>query len=363
MQTQVPCRHATDLSQESLRTRLAKILIAYHQELRLNPYNPKKWIDRGRHYIELGYGELAVSDAYKARLLLDSFLGAFDTNVTYSDLGKDSLPCKVSAALAGTVWKSDMGTDREHDAGSLSSAKFLQQQAFLVMASALIYLRGYYDAIQVLDEAIVLCGTCEQLQNLRSQAEEKFRSFEQLHQEIPGFGTQSTKVGGVKRVAYPWISPEELGRGNKALKKVKSKFETTSTNATLGLSSVGGTTSDNFGIFARQNISRRDLIVTDRSAFTVFNVQRKENCWACSEPLDHSVVRMSCCNVMFCSESCKTEATNSYHRVLCGKDFTWLYEASKDVNELSNDMIPLFLMKILATAVQQNAKPLKGRFV
>lgn len=33
--------------------------------------------------------------------------------------------------------------------------------------------------------------------------------------------------------------------------------------------------------------------------------------------------------------------------VLCGKDFKWLYEACKDADMLSNDMIPLFvLMKI-----------------
>ena len=321
------------------------------------------WIDRACHFMKLGYGELAVSDAYKARLLIDSFLGVFDTTVASSDLDKESLPYKVSAALTGIVGRRDMEAARKFEAGNVSTAKWLQQQAFVAMASALICVRAYHDAIQVLDEAIVLCGTSEQLQTLCSKAKGESRYMEQSLQarhQTPGYIQQSMKQGGVERVAYPWINPEELGRGKKAMKKVKNKFETASTNATLGPSSVGGTTSDNLGVFARQDILRDELIVIDRSAFTVLNVEGKENCWACSEALGHETVSMNCCKAKFCSESCKTEAINTYHRVLCDKDFTWLYEASKDADPVSNDMISLVLMKILATAVQQNARPLKG---
>lgn len=363
VQVCMPREYTTNSSQEVLRTRLGKVLIAHCRGIRLDPYNPKMWIDRGRHFMELGYGELAVSDAYKGRLLLDSFLGVFDTKNVYWDLDKDSLPCKVSAALAGTIGKLDTGVTRQCEAGNVSIAKSLQQQAFLVMASALLCVRAYHDAIQVLDEAVVLGGTSEGLQKLCSQVKERSRSMEQpipaRHQK-PGYMQRSTKQGGVQRVAYPWINPEELGRGNKAMKKAKTKLEAASRNATLGPSSLGGATSDNLGVFARQDITRNELIVTDRSAFTVFNVQGKDDCWACSKPLGHEIVFMNCCNNKFCSESCKTEAVNTYHRVLCDKDFEWLYRASKDADQSSNDMVPLMLMKILATAVQQNAKPLKG---
>lgn len=57
------------------------------------------------------------------------------------------------------------------------------------------------------------------------------------------------------------------------------------------------------------------------------------------------------CKARFCTESCKTKTMNNYHRVLCGRDFKWLCEACKDANMLSNDMIPLLLMKVLATAI------------
>ena len=313
----------------------------------------------------MGYGELAVSDAYKAHLLLESFLGVTSSSMAQWELDKDSLPYKVIDAIARNINELDPAVVGKVGP-AVSLTKRLQEKTFLVMIRALISIRAYHDAIWVLDKAIVLCGTSVSLQELRSEVDERSRDMRkrlQSQQRSPEYIQRTMELGGVERISYPWIDPEELKRGNKAVKKVKAKFETSSSNATLGLSSVGSTTCDNFGVFARQDIPRGDLIVTDKSAFTVLNVQLIPNCWACSEPLGEIVISMSCCKVMFCTESCKIEAMNTYHGVLCGKDFRWLYKASKDAYELSNEMIPLLLMKVLATAVQQNAKPLKGMFV
>lgn len=172
--------------------RLGKVLIAHYREIRLDSYNPKSWINRSRHFMNLAYGELAVSDAYKARLLLDCFLDVFDTNVAYPDLDKDSLPCKVSAALAGNTRDSVTGAARDYEAGNVFNAKSLQQQAFLVIAAALISVRAYHDAIQVLDEAIVLYGASEQLQSLCSQAKGESGSMKQCFQsrhQTPAYTT------------------------------------------------------------------------------------------------------------------------------------------------------------------------------
>lgn len=68
---------------------------------------------------------------------------------------------------------------------------------------------------------------------------------------------------------------------------------------------------------------------------------------------------MTCCKDRFCSVSCKTEAVNTYHKALCGRDLSWLYDKCKDADPISNSMIPLIMVKILAAAVQSNAKPLK----
>ena len=280
-------------------------------------------------------------------------------------LYKDGLRYKIRTALANIIKKAHAGTTRASEDDVVVLAISLQQQALMVMASALISVRAYNDAIQVLDEASILCTRPGRLHDLRSQAEAELRLMEQSLQaqkHSPYYIQQSMKQGRVGRAAYPWISPEELRRSTKAVKKIKAKFETASVNknAILGPSTVGGVTDDNFGVFARKDIVRDELIVIDKSAFTAFNIHSKGSCWACAQPLSHDRVSMACCGAEFCSEPCETEATKTYHQSLCGKDFRWLYEASIDAQQQSSDMIPLLLMKVLATAVQQNASPLKG---
>ena len=243
------------------------------------------------------------------------------------------------------------------------TAKSLQRDAFKLITSALFSVRAYHDAIQVLGEAIILSDTPEELLKLRSHVREQSRLQElslQSQTAMPSYIQQSMKQGRVQRVEYPWISPDELGRGNKAMKKVKAKIETVSMNATLGTSTVGGAKSDNFGVFARKDISRNEPIMIEKSIYTVLSVQTDKNCWACVEPLSNNTFSSPCCKVRYCSESCKTEAMKTYHRALCDKDFQWLFEACKDAEQVSSDMIPLLLLKVLATAVQQNASPLKG---
>ena len=45
-------------------------LINDYRNIRLHPYLPKAWIGRAASGLALGYAELAVADAHKARLLL-----------------------------------------------------------------------------------------------------------------------------------------------------------------------------------------------------------------------------------------------------------------------------------------------------
>ena len=53
------------------------------------------------------------------------------------------------------------------------------------------------------------------------------------------------------------------------------------------------------------------------------------------------------------------EAKDTYHDVICGKDFSWLYRACTEADQIYCDKGPLMMVKILATAIQQNCKPLE----
>ncbi|KAK0512583.1 hypothetical protein JMJ35_004600 [Cladonia borealis] len=70
-------------------------------------------------------------------------------------------------------------------------------------------------------------------------------------------------------------------------------------------------------------------------------------------------IQMTCCTSKFCSETCMQEAEDTYHNVICGKGFSWLHRACTEADQVYCDKIPLLLVKILATAVQQNWKPLR----
>jgi hypothetical protein len=59
-----------DLSRES------RILSTLSTELMLLSHHPSRWVQRGSQLLKLGYSELALGDAYKARLLIDTALAA-----------------------------------------------------------------------------------------------------------------------------------------------------------------------------------------------------------------------------------------------------------------------------------------------
>ena len=79
----------------------------------------------------------------------------------------------------------------------------------------------------------------------------------------------------------------------------------------------------------------------------------------CMRVPEKLAIQMTCCTSKYCSEPCMEEAKETYHDVICGKDFSWLYKACKEADQIYSDRIPLMLVKILATAVHLNCKPLK----
>lgn len=170
---------------------------------------------------------------------------------------------------------------------------------------------------------------------------------------------KTIKRGRVDHVAYPWIVAEELTRSNKAIKTVKTKYDAATTRAGITPSNLGDTADDNYSVFAKGDINKGKRILLDKSIYSDFNILDVNDCSACSQPLHGSDVTVDCCKAKFCTEPCKAEALNAYHRILCGKDFAWLYAACRDTDDIFNEMIPLHMVKVFATAIQQNAKSLK----
>ena len=42
---------------------------------------------------------------------------------------------------------------------------------------------------------------------------------------------------------------------------------------------------------------------------------------------------MTCCTSKFCSERCIQHGKDTYHDIICGKDFSWLYKVWKGADQ------------------------------
>lgn len=271
--------------------------------------------------------------------------------------GDGSLTSKVIEAIVSKSQQRDFEFTEVRDEISV-----IEERAWLIMAQGLMCIRAWYDALSVLEDGLKKYPSSLVFKSLLAKLK---LDLEKLKEDFKAQGQDNTTVqnttkrGRVGRVAYPWIVPEELTRGTKAIKKLKARFESAATKAAVAPSGLGGTTDGNYGVFATDDIKKGERILLDRSIFSCYNTLGISDCSACCQPLYGSKVTADCCKARFCTESCKAEALNAYHRVLCGKDFGWLYAACKDAGIVTNEMIPLHMVKVLATAIQQNAKPLK----
>jgi len=233
-----------------------------------------------------------------------------------------------------------------------------EKQAICFMTQGLFSIRAWYDAGEVLAVKRFPSNPVFKLlleTNKRNLKQLKIDSKNEQGQDNATIELTS-KRGRVDRVAFPWIVPEEFTRSKKA---IKTKFEGASSNAVIGPSSLGNSVDGSFGVFAQQAIPKGQSIVLDKSMLTDFNLPGGRYCSACCESLEGEGVAMSCCTARFCNEKCKAEASNSHHRILCGKDFSWLYDACKNADPVFNEMIPIIMVKVFAAAIQANASPLK----
>jgi len=340
-----------------------KGLISDHREIRLEPYYPQAWIGRGMTLLNLGYGELAVADAYRGRLLIEAFRAGekqFFQDFLSKKVAADTFVCKIYRTVFIRVatpskW---MGMAKAHQQ---ITAVFneMEERAFITMIEGLRRLGAFHDAIGVAHEAKkrfpangIFKGYVQMLPFHQRALDQKCREKGIVN---PGV----RKVGRAHRVQYPWITQEEVTRSKKAIKRVKANIEAVSDNAVLDASALSNGTQDSLGVFAKRNISKGERLVLDKSIFSSFNETTRNACDACCAPFSSTPITSECCNVRYCSASCKAEVARSYHKTLCGKDLGWLYKEYPDADPLGNDMVPLLMVKILATALEKNARPLK----
>ena len=188
------------------------------------------------------------------------------------------------------------------------------------------------------------------------------------------------ECGSISHLAYPFTPEKYRYRGRDVIESIKSLFNEASWGCTLGPSRVARSSnapeespSTSLGVFATQNIPFVKRLVEDTTIFAASTVSASapstlqsftnpssicENCYG-SIPTRWTKqhVLSDCCNTSYCSAECREMALTSYHQVLCGQNFDWLYQESRKKLQQFALNGPMWL-RILATCVQSKAHPL-----
>ncbi|KAL8793033.1 MAG: hypothetical protein Q9195_004344 [Heterodermia aff. obscurata] len=342
---------------------MKKCLISDHQNIRLSPYDPRAWLGRAGTLLCLGYGDLAISDAYRALILVEIILQLLELKKGNHDADlQDPIASKVFSAVTARdhMKKDDLQMDLDE---KFDIIKSFEHDTFIIMATGLLRMTAFYDGVKVLEEAqkrfptskvimTLLVTMLTRLQQLEEECIDKLKSAEYIQREVTR--------GRVRKVAYPWIVPGEYTRSKNAIKKVKASFRSASANSEIASAPQDDDSINAYGVFAREDILKGTRLLSDMSVYSATNVYNGQFCAACCGPINDGRVSMDCCDAIFCSSGCQKDAMNNYHRILCGKDFTWMEDPSKKATgEFSHALVPSLMLKILATAVQQNTKPLR----
>lgn len=196
---------------------------------------------------------------------------------------------------------------------------------------------------------------------LKGQLEEEEIGLEEM---------QSTmENGGVYPTAYPWMEPSLVQRGDAVFEILGKEFETSSKNCTVSKSTVRDTSVDGeqitefdvFGVVATGDIEIGATILSDATVAGV--TSSTERCSSCCGKLVGDITN-TCCGARYCSTAC-CQAASTFHPALCGKDFSFLYDAAKSAGSTTSfSLDSLLLLRVLTMSIQENAsQPLKTKLL
>jgi len=191
-----------------------------------------------------------------------------------------------------------------------------------------------------------------------------------------------SRVGKLYQKAYPWTDKElfkrrpalvravntDFGAGNCEVRPVI--FGPPSSRPRYSAKKREQADVGPLGIFATEDIEEGDAVLIDQCHSVISDVpsSKLQHCDACHAtlkiPFLHpaDILRPTCCKaVAFCSRKCAKIATEGYHKVLCGKDFDWLYGTPDKLNTGPGYKWPaIMLLRLLAIVLADRAAEIKA---
>ena len=346
--------------------RSSALVIQLTEELRAEPHNPYALNRRASELLSLGYPDLAAGDAFRSKIHVQYMMLAVMEK-------RDQMSFLEGREALESMLRWHFGAYKD-----LMSALFLTTDYKSLLKICEEGAQRYQGKRQI--EHIVPSTTffkeAKELATLKFEGSQKSIGQERYSQEEAQIRLEH---GGISHQAYPFTQEKYVNRGTDVIASAKSLLHQMSSSCTLDYSPIGllsnspeEKSSMSLGVFATRDIYFGERLVEDSTiiAASVVNAAAPstlksnphspricDNCYGDIPPQSRQHVLSTCCNTSYCSARCREMALTSYHKVLCGQNFDWLYEESKEKQEPFVLNGPLWL-RILAACVQSNCHPL-----
>ncbi|KAF3298172.1 hypothetical protein TWF132_000012 [Orbilia oligospora] len=368
--------------------------------LAISPYDPDLWQQRAITHVKLGFPDLAIGDAYRALLLVQELLEAHEES-EFGFIGlvawrgrraqpKDTFAtgddvAVVSDEVSNEVEETEGGYDSIPEITEVEDKDLKETDVFArrLICSSLLEIGCLLDAWEQADASLKVYPEDEELQKIYQEADEKVKQGREK-----GVSEFQLREGEVARVIYPWntfepdrTSDETVAYLNTFVAKASSgNFEVKVTELPMLVpdakeeGKVITKTSRQLGVYATKDLPKDTQVFSERSILTVNNRLFDPLCDCCNGPLDplNTLSCDNCDDVMFCSTTCKEEATEKYHPSLCGIDIDFLFKSAHTRHSIANDasatassstptkaLYSLLLLRTLAMALTQDVNPLE----
>lgn len=365
-------------------------------ELKKDPYSFYGYLRRARNHEELGFPDLAASDAYRALLLTDEVL---DEEGEYHEQAVDAIEAvrrsKNSSAIIGSVRNTPHGAacsaraadnivsekeEAKEDNASWCTecAQEYALQCYEVLARTLLNCSDSNSAYDFTQRGLVAFPGATKLQTLQKEIFENHKLNSDGAWDSSNFKpTEDLRENGAaRREIYPWndhepdrFSKENLSFINEEISKRAPKCKVRVTELPLLEGDASyiksqPTTVKQLGIFAVSDIEPYEPVLLEAGVLTSSTRLHDPLCDACSsrlppfspnEPLPSCP---ECEDIVFCSQACLERAQNLYHPAICGVlDFDIV---AKDPSPFAatSALYTLLVARTMAMAESQDTHPL-----
>ncbi|KAI9744195.1 MAG: hypothetical protein M1818_002347 [Claussenomyces sp. TS43310] len=360
-----PADHLTSLSEGDYQM-LIQSHVGALADVRAHPYDPECWIRLALSHSTLFNGELCVASAYNALKLIYRAKSPPSRLSPYVIGPPVKLRSLVRRIIARRL------TTRPPSRSEINEKlRVLRLVAFKGLLAGLRDCKAWYDGVPECQLARQLDPFDDDFLDFQEDFESELRD-RVIRVLDAGFqGSQARVSIGVAEVykrQYPWLDQKLFSRSPELLSGVNQGLQSAwcEVRPQNGVPSNQDATEDvgPLGIYAKRRIIAGTTLFIDHSVTAISNIPPSllRNCEACHASLhpEHLATKpiiASCCGkAAYCSGRCHAVATgeNGYHRVLCGKDFDWLYGDVAVVTPgpfFDSTWLPLLLLRCFAVVL------------